>query len=187
MSVREDTFDNGLPFRRRVLLGAFVAGLALVSVAGGLAWHQYDDARRLAVNDARARVLLAGAMIDTYFSGELTTLTSIAQAPPVIAQDTRAMKAFLKRVQPPEGGPFTGGIGWIDRTGVYRVSSASSKILGQSVADRSYVKTVLETGAPFVSEGIVGTGHASAGSSSWRSLPATRAESSRACSPEPCR
>ena len=30
VSARDDAFDNGLPFRRRVLLGAFVAGLALV-------------------------------------------------------------------------------------------------------------------------------------------------------------
>ena len=88
MSTPGDAFDNVLPFRRRVLLGAVVAGPALVSVAGGLAWHQYDDARASAVKDASARVVLAAAMVDSYYSGELTTLSTIAEAPPVIARDT---------------------------------------------------------------------------------------------------
>jgi serine phosphatase RsbU (regulator of sigma subunit)/anti-sigma regulatory factor (Ser/Thr protein kinase) len=158
VSRREDAFDNALPFRRRVLLGALVAGLALVCVAGGLAWHQYDDARQSALNDARARVLMAGAMIDTYFSGQLTTLSSIAQAPALMAEDASAMHAYLKRVQPPGGGPFIGGVGWIDRTGVYRASSTWSKVIGADVSDRSYVKAVMATGAPFVSEGLAGRG-----------------------------
>ena len=154
MRTPGDAFDNVLPFRRRVLLGAFVAGLALVSVAGGLAWHQYDDARASAVKDASARVVLAAAMVDSYYSGELTTLSTIAEAPPVIARDTVAMRAYLRRVQPRTGGPFGGGVGWIDRTGIYRVSSTASPALGQSVADRSYFKSVMATDAPFVSEGI---------------------------------
>ena len=75
----EDAFDGGLPLRRGRLLAVLLAGLVLVGVAGGLAWHQYDDARRSAMNNARARVILAGEMVDTYFSGQLAVLSSIAQ------------------------------------------------------------------------------------------------------------
>ncbi|MDX6618864.1 MAG: hypothetical protein QOK36_1250 [Gaiellales bacterium] len=157
-TVLDDAFDNVLPFRRRVLLGALVAGLALVCVAGGLAWHQYDDARLSAVNDARARVILAGAMVDTYFAGELSTLTAIAEAPVVRERDVPAMEAYFKRVQPGQGGSFVGGLGWIDRTGIYRVSSTASRAIGLNVGDRSYFKHVMGTGAPFVSEGLAARG-----------------------------
>ena len=154
----EDAFDNVLPFRRRVLLGALVAGLALVCVAGGLAWHQYDDARMSAVNDARARVILAGAMLDTYFAGELSTLNAIAQAPVVRTEDVPAMGAYFARVQPRQGGPFVGGLGWIDRDGTYRVSSTKPGAIGLDVSDRSYFKQVMATGVPFVSEGLAARG-----------------------------
>jgi len=150
MSRRDDAFDNVLPFRRRVLLGALVAGLALVCVAGGLAWHQYDDARQSAVNDARARVFLAGAMIDTYFSGELAALSAIAQAPPVLAQDTRAMHTYLSHVQPAQGGPFPGGIGWIDNAGIYRVSSTAPAFIAprtRSLPDASVSSTTASLSA----------------------------------------
>ena len=150
----EEALAGTLPLRRRLLFGALLAGLALVGVAGGLAWHQYDDARRIAVNDARARVILAGTIIDTYFSGELATLASIAQS------------ASCRRVTPPRCAPtssafsrrrasaFTGGLGWIDRNGIWRVSGDASPTVPLDLSDRSYVKTVMATGAPFVSEGI---------------------------------
>jgi serine phosphatase RsbU (regulator of sigma subunit)/anti-sigma regulatory factor (Ser/Thr protein kinase) len=150
----EDAFDNGLPFRRRLLLGALLAGLALVCLAGGLAWHQYEEARQRTVDDARARVILAAAMIDTYFNGELATLNSIAQSPSVRAGDEAAMDAYFKRVQPPGGAPFAGGLGWIDREGVLRVTTNAEAVLGTNVSGRSYFKTAMATGAPYVSEGV---------------------------------
>ncbi len=152
-SVTGDAFDNVLPFRRRVLLGSLVAGLALVFVAGGLALHQYDDARQSAANDARARVILAGTMIDSYFSGQLQTLTSIAKSPPVRARDAAAMQAYFERLESPRPGPFVGGLGWIDAHGIERVST-SAVAVGLRLSDRSYFKQVMATDAPFVSEGI---------------------------------
>jgi serine phosphatase RsbU (regulator of sigma subunit)/anti-sigma regulatory factor (Ser/Thr protein kinase) len=150
----QQAFGNGLPFRRRLLLGALLAGLVLVCVAGGLAWHQYDDAKDSAVNDARARVILAGTMIDTYFNGELATLSAIAQSPPVRKQDERAMHAYFRRVQPATGGSFAGGLGWIDRDGFLRTSSNTPLDHGLNVSDRSYFRAVMATDAPFVSEGV---------------------------------
>jgi serine phosphatase RsbU (regulator of sigma subunit)/anti-sigma regulatory factor (Ser/Thr protein kinase) len=153
----DDAFDNVLPFRRRMLLGALVAGLALVFVAGGLALHQYDDARQSAANDARARVILASEMIDTYFTGQLATLTSIAKSPPVRNQDTNAMRAYFARVQSPAGGPFS-DIGWIDGRGIERVSANPSAPIGVDLSDRSYFKQAMATDAAFVSEGLASRG-----------------------------
>jgi serine phosphatase RsbU (regulator of sigma subunit)/anti-sigma regulatory factor (Ser/Thr protein kinase) len=154
----EDAYGDGPPLRRRLLLSGLIAGLALVGVAGGLARHQYDDARRSAVGNARARVILAGAMIDSYFSGELATLSAIAQAPPVLEGDSGAMSAYFRRIEPPGGGPFAGGLGWADRHGVFHASSSASPRPRTNVSDRSYFKTVMTTGVPYVSEGLASRG-----------------------------
>jgi serine phosphatase RsbU (regulator of sigma subunit)/anti-sigma regulatory factor (Ser/Thr protein kinase) len=150
----EDAFDGGVPLRRGRLLAVLLAGLVLVGVAGGLAWHQYDNARRSAVNDARARVILASAMVDTYFSGELAALSSIAQSATVRSGDAAAMRAYFRRVEPPAGGPFPGGLGWIDRDGLVQAASGPSSPARLNLSDRSYFKTVMATGGPFVSEGL---------------------------------
>jgi serine phosphatase RsbU (regulator of sigma subunit) len=79
----------------------------------------------------------------------------MAAAPAVVSTDLTAMDAYLKRVQSTAGKGFTGGIGWVDSRGVSRVSSTGAAQIGDLiVADRSYFKTVMETGKPFVSEGI---------------------------------
>ena len=154
----EDAYGDGPPHRRRLLLSGLIAGLALVAVAGGLARHQYDDARQSAVNDARARVVLASAMLDSYFGGELAILSTIAQSPPVRAGNTSSMRSYFRRIEPPGGGPFAGGLGWADRQGVLHASSSAGRERGLNLSDRSYFKTVMTTGAPYVSEGLASRG-----------------------------
>ena len=78
----EDAYGSGTPLRRGLLLSALITGLALVDVTGALARQQYDDGRRSAVDNARARVILASAMIDSYFGGQVATLSAIAQSRP---------------------------------------------------------------------------------------------------------
>jgi len=152
--VLEDAFGGGLSLRPSLLLAVLLAGLLLVGAAGGLAWHQYDEARRTAVNNARARVILASAIVDTYFSGELAALESIARSATVQSGDRVAMREYFKRVQPSVGGPFAGGLGWIDSRGLAQASSGPQSGTPLDLSDRTYFKTVMATGAPFVSEGI---------------------------------
>ena len=65
------------------------------------------------------------------------------------------MRAYFKRVQPSVGGPFAGGLGWIDSRGLAQASSGRSRRSpGSTSRDRTYFKAVMATGAPFVSEGI---------------------------------
>ena len=67
------------------------------------AWRQYDDAKGKALDDMRARVVLASTVFDTYFAGQIATLSSIANSPSVVDQDKARMATYFKRVQK-EGG-----------------------------------------------------------------------------------
>ena len=65
------------------------------------------------------------------------------------------MTSYFKRVIASNPRSFTGGLGWIDRQGISRVSSNAAPP-GQepvSVADRTYFQQAV-AGKPFISEGI---------------------------------
>jgi len=148
--------DRKLAQRRRLLAGAILALFALAVLAGFLAWRQYDDGKKHALNEVDARVVLASNVFDTYFSGELGVLKSIADSDAVMAADPKAMTAYFKRVQPPKGKEFTGGLGWIDLHGRVRATSSTSAARpAVNVADRHYFTTVLRTQKPYISAGLV--------------------------------
>ena len=141
--------------RGRAVLVALVGVLVLVAVAALLAWQQYQDARSSALGAVRNRTVLAATVFDTYFAGQIAQLNAIADAPAVVNQDQVAMSAYFKRVVASNRRAFTGGLGWIDRQGVSRVSSTAAPP-GQepvSVADRTYFRQAM-AGKPFISEGI---------------------------------
>ncbi len=144
-----------LASRRRLPILALAAVLLLAAVAGALAWRQYRDAQRTALRDAQSRAVLAAAVFNVYFSGELGTLSSIAQAPVVRNRDQAGMLDYFRRVAPTNGKLFNGGLAWIDRAGIPRVST-SSHTSGTlpDVSDRDYFATTIRTGQPFVSEGL---------------------------------
>jgi serine phosphatase RsbU (regulator of sigma subunit) len=146
-----------LATRRTVTLIALGAILLFSAVAGALAWRQYRDAEREAANNSRARAVLAASIFDIYFGGQIGTLSSIAQAPVVQRRDEAGMLGFLKRVQPPGGQLFPGGLAWSNREGTVRVST-SRPAPGDiaNISDRSYFRRAIETGKPFVSEGLKG-------------------------------
>jgi serine phosphatase RsbU (regulator of sigma subunit)/anti-sigma regulatory factor (Ser/Thr protein kinase) len=143
--------------RRRLTLFAFVALIVFSGVATAYAWNEYGDARKQAINERRTRAVLAATVFDTYFTGEIGTLSSLAQSTPVVEGDEPAMLSYFGRVQRSSGKLFPGGLGWVNAQGIARVSTSHAKpgtIL--DVSDRSYFKVPKRTGKPFVSEGIVG-------------------------------
>jgi len=143
-------------FRRRLAGSAIAATVVLVGLGSFFAWRQYDDAKDKALADMRARVVLASTVFDTYFAGQLATLTSIAGAPSVVSMDRPKMASYFERLQKQGAQPlFTGGIGWIDREGNARVSDRYPRGSGSNVSDRAYFKRVIATGKPYISQGLL--------------------------------
>ena len=152
----EAVFGRGASaFRKRLGLGALVLVLLLVVLGVLLAWRQYDDGKDHALTEMRARVVLASTVFDTYFAGQLSTLATIANAPSVVRTDTGEMGRYFARLQNGQKQKlFTGGLGWIDREGVSRVSGTSPVGSRLNVSDRSFFRVVMTTGRPFISEGL---------------------------------
>jgi serine phosphatase RsbU (regulator of sigma subunit)/anti-sigma regulatory factor (Ser/Thr protein kinase) len=151
----EDAVANhGLAYRRHLAVGALLGVLALVLVAGGLAWSEFQDAERTALANERARAVLAGSVVDTYFRGELATLRSIASSPSVVNLDLPAMQQYAERLQRVEPSSGT-GMAWIDAKGIRQVPVAHRLVEPRlDLSDRSYFWNVMATGRPFVSESI---------------------------------
>ena len=124
------------------------------AVSAALAWRQYRDDQHRAVSDLNARVVLVGA------AGELVSrrrrLDSRRDVGGAVGvrieagADIRLLQAGLG-----SGGTiFTGGIGWVDRSG--EVVASSSGGAGVGVADRVYFKPVTATRKPYISAGLIG-------------------------------
>lgn len=145
----------GPALRRRLSMLAVVALAFLAALAATFAWRQYDAARSRSLHEVQARVILAASIFDTYFAGQISTLEGIAKSPTVVSADQPGMRAYFERLQSKGAPLFTGGIGWIDRTGISRVSSNPASRTGLNVSDRSYFKQVVATRKPYVSEGLV--------------------------------
>ncbi len=147
--------------RRRLLIGGVAATFVLAAVAAGFSWRQYDDGKRHALNELDARVVLAATVFDTYFSGQIAALRSIAAAPPVVAKDAPAMARYFRRVRRADKALFTGGLGWIDRSGDVEASTTATRLSpAVNVSNRGYFRTVMATGKPSISAGLVSkSGH----------------------------
>ncbi len=145
-----------MTLRRYVPAVVLAAVLALVAVAGLLAWRQYDNARLVATSEVQARVTLAAGDAEAYFTGDIGTLKAVARSQVVIDSDRVEMLAYFRRVASADAVSFPGGVSWIDAKGISRVTSAQATLARPvDVSDRSYFKAVIATGRPFVSEGIV--------------------------------
>ena len=141
-------------FRRRLIGGAVVAVLILAAVSSALAWRQYRDEQHRAVSDLGSRVVLVGAAVNSYLAGGVSTLGAISEAPSVMDTNPKLISAYLKRVSASGGTIFTGGIGWVDRSGHVLASSSGGPVV--DVSDRVYFERVTATGKPYVSAGLVG-------------------------------
>ena len=137
----------------RVLAAALAVVILVTALV--LVWRQYEDAKRKAEDELRARAILAATVFDTYFAGQIATLSAIAASPSVMAGDERRMAAYFAQFRPRQGSVFTAGVGWIDRTGRQRATSDPRGPTAVSLADRSYFRVPLATKQPFVSEAII--------------------------------
>ena len=93
----EETFEGyvgrgAAGFRRRLIVAAVVAVVAVVAVSAGLAFQQYRHAQRTARNDLRSRAVVAAAVVDAFFGGEVATLEAVANAPAFVARDKPGMR-----------------------------------------------------------------------------------------------
>ena len=144
----EAVFGRGAnAFRRRFGVVAVAAIVLLVVLGAVLAWRQYEDSKQKALNDMHARVVLAATVFDTYFAGQLGTLSAIAESPSVVRTDTDQMATYFAALQSSSKQElFTGGLGWIDRSGTSRVSGSNPRGTRLRVTDRSFFKAVISTG-----------------------------------------
>ena len=140
---------------RAGLPSALLAFVVFVAVAFVFVSRQYDDAKDDAAHELQARAVLAATVFDTYFTGQLQTLSAMAAAPSVVSKDPEQMRLYFARFRPGSGSSFTAGVGWIDLTGRQRATSAANLPVRASLADRSYFKDVIATRKPVVGEAIV--------------------------------
>ena len=128
----------------------------LTVLALGLVWRQYDDAKRDAMDELQSRAILAATVFDTYFAGQLASLSAIAASPSVRSGDVESMTRYFASFRPGKGGPFDAGVGWIDLAGRQRATSDPRGPTSLGFDDRTYFSSVVSTKKPFVSEVIVG-------------------------------
>ncbi len=140
-------------YRRRLIGVAAIAVILLGVVSGVLAWRQYRADQRRAVAELNTRVGLTGLVVDTVLSNGVSTLESVAQAPPVITPAPAQMASYFKRVDRTGGRLFTGGISWSDTLGNIRASSSSGTA---NISDRAYFQETLATRRPHLSPGLIG-------------------------------
>lgn len=137
------------------LLGALLAVLVVVVAALAFVWRQYDDGKDDAAQELRARAVLAATVFDTYFTGQLQTLSAIAASPAVVSKDPDQMRRYFAHFGPGSSSSFTAGVGWIDLRGRQRATSDPNGPVRGSLADRSYFKGVIATKKSIVGEAIV--------------------------------
>ena len=143
-------------FRRRLVIAAALAVAAVVGVSAALAFRQYSHAQHAARVDLKSRAVVAAAVIDTSFAGDVATLNAVAQSRAFVTGNQAQMRAYLSRIAGARGEPFNGGLGWVDRRGVARLSTtAPPGARPVSVADRVYFRRVVASGAPYVSAGLI--------------------------------
>ena len=154
----EGQFRRGIArSRRRLTAAAVLAITAVVAVSAALAISQYRGAQRSALNDLRSRTVVAAAVVDAAFAGDINTLQAVASAPAVVESDQPGIQSFLTRLQGVQGRQFNGGLGWIDRNGVVRASTTLVRSNSHAtVRDRAYFTQVMATGKPYVSGGLIG-------------------------------
>jgi len=150
-------------FRRRLILVAALAIAAVVAVSAVLAFREYRHAQRSALTDLRTRAAITASVVTVALAGDVSTLRTIAASNAFVDLDRPSMRRYLFRIARTPGNQFNGGYGWVDRSGLVRVSTTGgSNARSVNVADRTYFRRVIADGRPYVSGGLIArrNGHA---------------------------
>ncbi|MEW6583534.1 MAG: cache domain-containing protein, partial [Actinomycetota bacterium] len=129
------------------VLAALCALGALFSV------RSYQDQRDRVRDSTRALAVAAAANADRYLQERLQLLTAVAAQGPFATGDAAGIGDVLARVRP-AARDFSGAMGWIDAGGTLRAGPGGAAT-ALDLRDRRYVREVLRTGGPYVSEGVV--------------------------------
>lgn len=119
-------------------------------VACGFALAVFQAQVDAATQGARLRAIAAADDLERHLQTQLGSLRAIASAREVMSGDPAAMRVLFDRIDPPSVG-FDGQLFWVDETGWLR---ARSDYAGPPLdfTDREWVKRVLATDAPWVSD-----------------------------------
>ena len=143
---------------RRQIIGLAILAVVIVGGLGVfLTIRQYHSTQRTARTNLHSRAFAVAALVNTFFSGQIQALTTAAQAPAVTQLDLPSMRTYFMRLSKSGAtSALNSGVGWIDRSGNVRISTTSpSSGRPLSVADRSYFRRVVQSGRPWVSEGLI--------------------------------
>ena len=151
------TGDVGVTARpgRRVFLAA-VGIVAAMLVAGAvLAWRSFDSRRDDARGDLEESSMRAADAAEGFLMDRLAVLATVAGLPVVRSGNVSAMQPYLEQVATPEL-DLGGGVGYIDADGQLLAEANSAGPFPVDLNDRVYVREVLATNEPYVSEAITG-------------------------------
>ncbi len=142
---------------------AAVCAIAL-AIGFGFATSSYRARQRDAADRLAETARTTAQAADGFVDDRVDMLQGLARTSAVQRSDRVAMKELFAAMRGDR--TFLDDIGWVPRTGRGAVSGATPLSVTEPLdfSDRDYVREVLATGAPYVSEGCVA---ASSGSRSW--------------------
>jgi len=140
---------------RRLLLIAGALALALCGVSALVSWQAYDRQREVVARETAALARAAASNAGRFVTDRLALLEAVASAPPVVATDAAAVDRYFRLVN--RGQRFSGGIGFVDRSGRVRAHSRIDDLRRRVVraGDRDYFRAVMATGRPFVGRAVL--------------------------------
>ena len=119
--LSSDRAERDLAPGRRLLLIAGALALALCGVSALVSWQAYDRQREVVARETAALARAAASNAGRFVTDRLALLEAVASAPPVVATDAAAMDRYFRLVN--RGQRFSGGIGFVDRSGRVRAHS----------------------------------------------------------------
>ncbi len=133
---------------------AGVISLALCAAGALVSWQAYDSQRDRVASETAALARAAATNADRFVTDRIALLEAVASAPPVVATDTAAMDEYFRLVN--RRRRFSGGIGFVDRSGRVRAHSRIDvRRRAIRAGDRDYFRAVIGTGRPFVGRAVL--------------------------------